>query len=208
MDLRVPIRSVIPGVQGLVLGVLASTTTPLTGRGVAALVAGDAGVSGVSRVLGQLVEAGLVICEPAGPANLYVLNRRHVAAEAIEALADLRGELLGRIRSALAGWDPSPVAAWLFGSMARGKGTGASDIDILLVRPDLADDDLWVDQTMALAADVQAWSGNACEILDYTEAELAGLVGVADPLISSLRDDAIELTGASPRRLLQSSAAG
>jgi predicted nucleotidyltransferase len=203
MDLRLPIRSVIPGVQGLVLGVLANTTTPLTGRAVAGLLDGDAAVSGVSRVLGQLVEAGLVTCEPAGRANLYALNRRHVAAAAIEGLAGQRDELLRRIRSFLAGWDPPLVAAWLFGSMARGDGSAASDIDILLVRPDTIDDDRWVAQTMALAAEVRAWSGNACEIVDVTEVELGRLVGAGDPLIAALRRDALELAGESPRRLLR-----
>ncbi len=204
MNLRKPIRSVIPGVQGLVLGVLANTTTPVTGRTVAGLLDGDATTSGVSRVLGQLVEAGLVTCEPAGRANLYALNRDHVAAPAIEALAGLRGELLTRIRSTLATWTQPPVAAWLFGSAARGEGTSVSDVDILLVRPDGSDrDDIWTTQTMRLVDQVRAWSGNACEIVDYTVRELRELVEGADPLVTSLRSDAVELAGEGPRSLLR-----
>ena len=203
MYLRKPIRSVIPGVQGLVLGVLASTTTPLTGRGIAALLEGDAAQSGVSHVLGGLVESGLVNSEPAGRANLYTLNRHHVAAPAIEALGDLRGELLRRIREELSGWALVPVAAWLFGSTSRGEGNSRSDIDVLLVRSRDVDDDEWVAQIMRLAEKVTSWSGNPCEILDYSTDELDELVASADPLVDSLRSDAVELHGASPRDLLR-----
>lgn len=203
MFLRKPIRSVIPGVQGLVLGVLANTTTPLTGRAVAGLLEGDATSSGVSRVLGHLVESGLVSCEPAGRANLYALNRDHVAAAAILVLADLRGELLRRIRTELSSWAEPPVAAWMFGSASRDEGTAQSDIDILLVRSSGTVDEVWVTQTMALSEQVKSWSGNPCEILDYTTDEIEALVLAADPLITSLRSDAIEMAGESPRRLLR-----
>jgi len=204
MYLHKPIRSVIPGVQGLVLGVLANTTAPLTGRAITGLLAGDATTSGVSTALGRLAAEGLVTCEPAGRANLYALNRNHVAAPAVEALADLRGELLRRISTAMAAWSQPAIAAWMFGSAARGEGTSASDIDILLVCPTEVDhDDVWITQTIGLAAQIQSWAGNSCEILEYTAEDLAALVAGDDPLVDSLRADAIELMGASPRSLLR-----
>ena len=203
MELRDPIRSVIPGVQGMVLGILARTTTPLTGRAVAALLDGEAAVSGVHRALTQLVESGLVSRTPAGRAYLHELNREHLAAPSIESLADLRHQLVQRITTDIEAWDPPPVAAWLFGSTARAEGTSASDVDLLLVRPVPEDDERWTAQTLALAEHVRAWTGNACEIVEHSPVSLATLVTGGDPLIDSLRSDAIVLTGEHPRRLLQ-----
>lgn len=105
----------------------------------------------------------MVTVTAAGPSNLYVLNRAHVAAEAVLALQDLRGQLFSRIRQALAGWDPSPLAAAVFGSAARGDGGPESDIDLLVIRPAGIDDanPPWSSQVDALAQDVRRWSGNA-----------------------------------------------
>ena len=65
--------------------------------------------------------------------TLYLLNRDHVAAEAIVALTRLRTPIIERITDALSHWSPEPVHASLFGSFARGEATATSDIDILVV---------------------------------------------------------------------------
>jgi hypothetical protein len=71
---------------------------------------------------------------------VHELNREHIAAPAAEALAGLRGELWKRIREALAGWTLKPVYASAFGSAARRDGGPESDIDLLLVHPNLPGD--------------------------------------------------------------------
>jgi predicted nucleotidyltransferase len=78
----------------------------------------------------------VVLREDHPPTKVYQLNREHLAADAIVALADQWATLLQRIKDYLAEWNPEPVSACLFGSAARGEAGVASDIDLLLVAPD------------------------------------------------------------------------
>lgn len=141
MDLGHPISSVIPGPYGDILTMLARADVWLSGRKVAALTHGQVGRRRVDAVLAELARAGIADMQEVPPANLYRLNREHVAAPGIEALASMRDCLLTRLRDELAGCRVPPEAAWLFGSTARGESGSDSDIDLLLVRPSLAGDD-------------------------------------------------------------------
>jgi len=204
VDLSSPISSVIPSAQGAVLAVLARTHEPLSGRRVAALTDGRVGQRRVNDVLGELADAGIVRCERHPPAKLYVLNREHVAAEGIIALANQCEALLGRIRDELVGWQVPPVSACLFGSAARGSAQLDSDLDILLVT-DLHDarrESEWQHQVDRLTEQVQAWSGNACEVLELSRDDLAAAVARDDRLVRELRADAITLGGRDIRLLL------
>lgn len=98
MDLKHPFAVVTPTVDGDVLAVLAGAEAAFTGREVHRLV-GQYSEAGVRKVLGRLVEQGIVLVERAGPSYLYRLNRDHLAAPQIIALAGLRAELLGRLRA-------------------------------------------------------------------------------------------------------------
>ena len=195
MDLSSPISSVIPGVGGVVLQILARTYQPLTGSGIAKLAEGSSSRAGVTKALQNLVASGLVECRPAGRANLYVLNREHVAAEAIVALAELRSATIERMKRSVARWRIEPVGVYLFGSAARGDGAVDSDIDVLVVRHVRVDEDAWVRQTMDFAQKVTAWTGNQCEILEYTKAELSNLVRRKDRFVRSLIRDSVAIFG-------------
>jgi hypothetical protein len=196
MDLANPIHSVIPSVQGDVLAALARSGQPLTGRGVAELVADRASASGVKAALRSLVASGLVTAESHRPVILYRLNRHHLAAGSIESLANLRGRLLDKIREHIAAWSVPARGAYLFGSAARGEGTVESDIDVLIVRPDElnAGDPTWIGQLHAFASDVTAWTGNDCRVTDFSERELGELLASPERLAKDLRSDAINLT--------------
>lgn len=208
MDLSTPMQSVIPSAHGAVLVVLSRTDEPLTGRGVAELTRPKFGYRRVTEVLGQLAEAGVVVRETRPPSHLYRLNNDHVAAEGIRALAGMWAGLLERIRADLSHWPIPPLAAWLFGSAARGEATAASDIDVLLVRPAGATSTAealkaWRYRSQALADSVRVWSGNACEILDLDLPELDAAVERDDRLVRDLRDQAIVLVGTDTRTLLR-----
>jgi predicted nucleotidyltransferase len=193
-----PISSVIPSVHGVVLAVLARTYVPLSGRRIAELTDGRASPRRVNDVLRELAEAGIVLRESHPPAYLYRLNRDHVAAPGIEALTEMRGELLDRMRKALAEWaPPSPPAAWMFGSAARGDGSVRSDIDILLLRPDDVDiaDEVWAQKFSDFARAVENWSGNYCELVEFSEAEFADMVANGERLVEELRRDSTHLAG-------------
>ncbi|NCZ56565.1 MAG: hypothetical protein EBY86_08010 [Acidimicrobiia bacterium] len=205
MDISSPISSVIPGVPGVILQVLARTTQPLTGSGIADLVAPRWSRAGVTKALHGLVESGLVTCMPAGRANLYTLNREHVAATPVLELSHLRATLIDRISAAVRAWPTAATAVYVYGSLARSSGNSSSDIDLLVVRPRHVreSNEKWSSQILRLTDNVHEWSGNHCEILEYTVVELQRLVKRKDALILSLRRDAQLIAGQRVRGLLE-----
>ena len=205
MDLGHPISSVIPGAYGDVLAVLARTDVWLSGRKVATLTRGQTSRRRVDAVLAALAKAGIADVQEVPPAKLYRLNRHHVAAAGIEALASMRDCLLARLRDELAKWRVLPEAAWLFGSAARGEAGSGSDIDLLLVRPTLTsaeDVDLWSGQIDGLRGRVREWSGNELEVLELSADELRHLRDGSERLIDDLRSDAVVLVGSPVRNIL------
>lgn len=196
MDLRNPIRSLIPSAHGNVLAILARSGRPLSGRGVAELTDGQLSPKGVNLALRALVAAGIVLVEDHPPAKLYQLNRRHLAANAVITLAELRPRLIDAMRAALASWDRPAVGAWLFGSAARGDGEVDSDLDVLIVRSnDLdAEDPQWTAQVDTFTDDVRAWSGNPCAVVEYSEDEFSKLMASGERLARDLRAEGVALT--------------
>src|SRR5665811_739495 len=140
MDVSNPMSCVVPSAHGPVLAVLAGTTTPLTGRRVAELAQPRVSQPRVARILRELTAAGLVERTPAGSSSLFVLNREHLAAGAVEILATLRQQLWARIAEHARTWSHRPLAVVVYGSAARGDGNIDSDIDLLVVRPMDVDD--------------------------------------------------------------------
>lgn len=205
MHLGLPISSVVPGVSGIVLSVLSRSGQPLTGRTVAALSDGMASQAGVAKTLDGLVSCGVVTAVPAGRSKLYSLNRDHLAYDAICNLSDLRSALFRRIHDTVVGWNPSPVAVAIFGSAVRGDAVPTSDVDLLVIRPQdvTADDPSWARQVEGLSTSVLKWTGNDCDVLEYTTEEVRSLVDGTDPLIIGLRRDALTLFGTDIRQLLK-----
>ncbi|HET6506791.1 MAG TPA: nucleotidyltransferase domain-containing protein [Baekduia sp.] len=204
MDVAHPYRAVIPSLDGDVLVALAGTTRPLTGRQLAAL-APRGSQRAVATVLDRLVDQGLVHREHAGRAYLHTLNRDHLAAPSVEALAGLRTELLTRIRTVAAAWTIPPVALAMFGSTARGDGDSASDIDLLVVRPagTSATDEGWHGQIGDLRDGVHRWTGNHAAVIDLAEEEIPALIRDERPVVAEIRRDAIDLVGSPVRSLLR-----
>lgn len=196
MDLGHPLAVVTPTVDGDVLAVLAGADAAFTGREVHRLV-GRYSEAGVRNVLSRLVDQGIVLVERVGPSYSYRLNRDHLAAPHIIALAGLRGELNARLRARFAEWDPAPVYAALFGSVARGDMRPDSDIDLLIVRPDTVDgdDDRWADQVDRLARDVTRWTGNDTRPLEYGDTEIRRALRRGDPVLRAIRAEGLPLAG-------------
>jgi predicted nucleotidyltransferase len=204
MDLINPMQSVIPSAQGAVLSALARTDEPLSGRRVAELTRPKFAQTRVNAVLQKLADSGIVLRERRPPANLYRLNKQHVATDGILMLADMWASVLSRIRAELADWSVRPEAAWLFGSAARREARAESDIDILVVVPAGAMQNegtstVWQLQTDALAENIKAWTGNSCEVLEMDAVELEAAVERDDRLIRDLRDQAVVLAGDDAR---------
>jgi hypothetical protein len=204
VDVARPYAAVAPGVEGDALVVLAGTTAPLTGRQIARLARRGTSPS-ISAALERLVEHGLVHRQVAGRAYLHTLNRDHVAAPVVEALASLRTELLHRLRETLGRWEPAPLHASMFGSSARADGDTSSDIDVLIIRSDAVgeEDAAWRAQVDALGGSVLAWTGNHAGISELGEADLAELRRKPPPILEDLRVDGIDLAGVPVRSLFK-----
>lgn len=195
--------AVAPTVEGDALVVLAGTTQPLTGRRVARL-ARRGSTAAVAKALDRLVSQGLVLRQEAPPASLYTLNREHVAASAVEAMALIRTELLGRLRHAFSTWSIQPVHASMFGSAARQDGDVDSDIDIFVVRPAGVDaeDAAWTEQLHSLGDAILAWTGNHAGVIDFAEQDIGRMREENPPVLQDLRRDGIDLTGTPLHTLL------
>jgi predicted nucleotidyltransferase len=205
MDLALPERTVIPSLDAAVLVTLSALSTPVTGRELARSIS-DASLAGVQRVLSRLSSTGLVTLDRRSGANFYSMNREHLAWPAVEVLANLRRELLARLRTTVTAWPVGVLTAAVFGSLARGEGGLESDIDLLLVR----DGELlgtraeaWEQQVDDLVSAVERWTGNRLSPYDITEAELRAHVENQEPLVASWNRDAITVAGREFRSVLR-----
>lgn len=93
MDFEHPFRAVAPTLDGDVLTVLARADEGFSGRQIHRLL-GQGSEQGIRKAAERLVEQGVVLRSQVGRANVYRLNRKHVAAPHIEGLAALRAEVL------------------------------------------------------------------------------------------------------------------
>ncbi len=203
VNISYPISDVIPSSHGHVLRVLANADVGLSVRAIAELTDGRVGRVQVGSVLQRLAAAGVVHQEHQPPAHVYRLNRDHIAADAVLELSSLRDSLITRIRARGEALDPPANAVWLFGSFARGDGGVGSDIDLLVIRSQELDggDRVWLDAMSGFAADVQAWSGNPCNIIEYTSSELDDLITSGELLPVDIARDGIRLCGADIPRV-------
>jgi predicted nucleotidyltransferase len=203
-----PLEALTPTLDGDVLSVLARADAEMTGREIQRL-AGHGSHQGIRNAADRLAEQGVVLRRPAGSANLYKLNRDHVAAPWIEGLAALPEQVLERLRSAIGAWTQPPTLAVLFGSVATGLSTPASDLDLLIVRPAGCDPDepTWREQISSLEEQATAWTGNDARIIEYDEEDLAG--DETEPLLRDALRDGIELHGSlrTLRRLTRAGSA-
>lgn len=189
-----PLQTLTPTLDGDVLSVLARADAEMTGREIQRL-AGHGSHQGIRNAADRLTEQGVVLRRTAGSANLYKLNRDHVAAPWIEKLASLPEQVLERLQSTIGAWTQTPTLAVLFGSVATGLSTSSSDLDLLIIRPAGCDPDepTWRAQIASIEEQATAWTGNDTRIIEYDERDLPEYV--AEPLLKDVLRDGIELHG-------------
>jgi predicted nucleotidyltransferase len=201
MDMANPMSTVVQTLDGPVLGVLARTTAPLTGRRIHQL-AGTGSERGVLNVLHRLTATGLVDAVRVGQAYQFTLNRDHVAAAAVLQLTELRPLLFDRFRETIDAWDVQPDHASIFGSTARGDGDLDSDIDLLLVRSFDDPPPAWTDQLGDLSDQAHRWSGNYLQIYDLSRAGLLAHLEAGELIVNDWKRDAVRIHGPEIRTLI------
>lgn len=190
VNLSAPTLDVSPSVRGALLQTLARLEQPVSRRHLAELASVAPG--NASGVIEELVRSGIVSEMVAGRSSMVALNRQHLAAGPVVALAGLRGELIGRLRDRLAEW-PDLVGAWLFGSVARGDADDDSDIDLLVVVDDL-DTPAFAERLAGLGSDVGEWTGNDLQVVEHDAHSWRVLVEEGNALVDQVRRDGISLT--------------
>lgn len=204
MDFVHPVESVVPGVQGRVLAVLARTTGELNLRALARL----AGVSlaQASRVMPALVELGLVERREVPPSSQFRLVHKHVAADAIIALSQVRETVLDRLAGLAQAMPVPPAGLIVFGSFARGQADRSSDIDVVIVRPsDVVPDQVaWLEGLDRWHDAVRELTGNPVEMLEVGAGELVDRPGSDETLWQDILREGVVVIGPPLAELLES----
>ena len=192
MELNHPLATITPTLDGDVLAVLAQHEVTFT-TGQLHRVLTRYSEEGIRKVLGRLTRQGVVTSERVGNAYSYRLNRDHLAAGPIVALAHLLRTLLDTLEKRFESWSYPPVYAAVFGSAARGTMTADSDLDLLLVRADETPLTSWEAQVHALAAIVTRWTGNDARTLEYTVSELR--LARSEPVLRDVLEEGLTVAG-------------
>ncbi|MEF3405510.1 nucleotidyltransferase domain-containing protein [Agromyces sp. CCNWLW203] len=194
MLLQHPFEALTTSVDGECLAVLAKAEHEFTASRLVPLLKKKRSLSGVRNALDRLADQGVVEMRHVGNVKSYTLNRSHLLAPAIIAIATVRDRFLEQATDELLHWRPTPIYAALFGSAARGEMRADSDIDLLLVRPDDADIALWADQMAHLQRLVTSWTGNDTRVLDFSEQEVRDHA-MTDPVLREIAREGIGLIG-------------
>lgn len=196
MDVVHPVEAIIPGSQGRILAVLAETSAELNLRTIARL--SGVSLAQASRVLPVLVDLGIVERREAPPSALFHFVPEHVASRAITALARTRQSIFDEVGGAGA-FDPPPVSVIVFGSFARGDATVDSDIDVVLVRPKVVDEEdrTWRQGVDAWREQTRRVSGNRVDVLEVSEEDIGGRLRSRKPLWADIRRGGIVVHGRS-----------
>ena len=200
MDLARPFAALTPTLDGDVLRVLANTSRPMTAPTVAAL-AGNGSEAGIRKALQRLAGQGLVTRERTGHHDSYLLNRGHLPADAVLAIAAARLTLQDRITATVTHWRIQPIFLALFGSVLTPEMRPDSDVDIAIIRPDdvPVDDPNWVDQCIHLAERGQEWTGNDVRFFELSATEASNAAEHGERVVADIRERGLALVGEFPR---------
>jgi predicted nucleotidyltransferase len=180
------------GLDSQVLTVLARSEQYLSVRQIHQLLPEEGSPQGVRKSVVRLVEQGVIWERVTGRSFAYALNRDHLLAEAILKIANAKSELLSRMSQVISEWSIQPLTAKIFGSAARNQMRTGSDIDLFIVMPDSASDDVVEDLVRQLAANAASWTGNEVRPIVYRSSEVRPA-----SIFNSILEDGIDISGDS-----------
>ena len=123
---------------------------------------------------------------------------------AMISLLGLDDELRARVADRVAAWGLPPLSLVVYGSVTRGEATSASDLDVLLVRPDATepDDAIWQGQVADLADRLRRWTGRQTSLIDMSRHELVQGLADREPFLAAADRDGWLIAGRPLRDLL------
>lgn len=190
MHLQNPLRAICPALEADVLMVLIDGVPRSPGN--LLRESGISGsVSGVRRCLERLEQGGVVSARNVGNRVEYSLNTRHMLSGLIVEALKAMERFVGFLAALIAGWDEHPLQVTLFGSAARRDMHNGSDIDLLLVVPDGASDQLYA-AISDLAASAHQLTGNDVRPMVYEVSEIQPA-----PIFDSIHRDGVHVFGDS-----------
>lgn len=126
-----------------------------------------AGSGAVQRELAKLVASGLLTVKPVGNQKHYQANPAAPIHDELVAIVQKTFGLAEPLREALSPLADRIDAAFLYGSVAKGTDTAASDIDLMVVSDTIG----YADVVLALD-EIGRWLGRAINPTIYSRAEL------------------------------------
>lgn len=180
------------GLDSQILSVLARSQQYLTIPQIYQLLPEAGSLAGVRHPIARLVAQGTVLERVTGRTSAYALNSEHLLFEPIRQIAAVKRQLIDRIAGEVSRWPCQPHTVQLFGSAARNEMETDSDIDILIVFPDSADDETTENSVNTLMSQISQWTGNDIRPLLYFESEV-----IPAPIFDSILSEGIHISGES-----------
>ncbi len=158
----------------------------------------------VWSALGILERIGVVCSEGTGRARLYRFNDSHPLATSLEALFDQEALRYSHIRAAItdtvSAVRPNVLAAWIYGSVARGEDRPDSDLDIAVVSSSQTLEKAVEEIREALATHGGQLGFNP-SVVGLAPEDVARLSNTRDPWWQSVEVDALTVFGPRPDEL-------
>lgn len=193
MNLAEPADLVMPHATAALLRVLVRAEASFSIRQLARLA--EVSAPRAVEIVNRASERGLILVEQAGRSRMCRFNREHLAANAIIDLVTMRERILLALESEITSWSIQPLHASLFGSAARGDGGTESDIDVLVIRPEEAVENIWDEQKYASGLRLMAKIGNSVSWFDISVAELKSASDASEPILSEWKSESVRLFG-------------
>jgi len=198
VDFARPVESLVPGVQGRILSVLASTDAELTMRTVASLA--GASQNRTSELLSNLAALGVVERREAGSASMVRLSTTNLVGRWVRELASITDAVLVEMRHLASEITPQPQCLAVFGSFVRRVATGESDIDVVAVVDEQAGQSRELSESLAGWCDrVAQLTGNTVSLLTVEDSQLVEWIGQGQPVWVKIVEEGEVLTGGWPQ---------
>lgn len=188
-DLKHPLISLVGGARGRLLDTVARVGRPFSIRQLADM----SGIvhSQARDLLREFEGLGLVRSQRVGRSIAYEPVDGNVLLELLRRIAMLRDEIIDRLREEAAG-APRHLTVAVFGSVARGKATDGSDLDLLVIGGESPDAEAWTEAFLRRATEISGMPVNA---LKYSREEWDEAKDRQDLIAEEIMDGSILLVG-------------